>query len=85
MIGLTIDTLSTMLNLTQILSVIDNILELIRSHGADDACRVVNYAIAITTIDSDGRLHAHMLMPEDQTNEQFLILREQCQELLPTE
>lgn len=85
MIGLTIDTLSAMLNLTQILSVIDNILDLIRSHGADDACRVVNYAIAITTIDSEGRLHAHMLTPADQTLDETLAMREQCQNLLPTE
>jgi hypothetical protein len=85
MIGSAIDILSTMLNTAQILSVVDNILNLIRSHGAIDACRVVNYAIAVTTIDSEGRLHAHMLTPADQTLEETLAMREQCQDLLPTE
>lgn len=71
----------------QVMSVIDNVLDLIRAHTSTDidACRVVSYALAVTTIDSDGQLHAHMLMPEGQTMEESMLLREQCQELLPTE
>lgn len=71
----------------QVMSVIDNVLDLIRAHTSTDldACRVVSYALAVTTIDSEGQLHAHMLMPEGQTMEESMLLREQCQELLPTE
>ena len=75
------------LSTAQVVSVIDNILDLVRAHASTDvdACRVVSYALAVTTIDSEGHLHAHMLMPEGQTMEESMALREQCQELLPTE
>ena len=73
------------LSTAQIFSVVDNILELIRAHSAHDVCRVVSYALAVTTIDSEGQLHAHMLTPADQTVEETAVLRQQCQELLPTE
>ena len=73
----------TFLHTAQILSVIDNVLDLIRANSGQDVCRVVNYALAVTTIDGDGHLHAHLLTPADQTLEETLALREQCQELLP--
>lgn len=71
------------LSSAQIVSVIDNIADLIRAHCAQDVCRVVSYALAATTIDSEGNIHAHMLTPTDQTLDEVLTLREQCQELLP--
>lgn len=73
------------LSTAQIMSVVDNILDIVRAHSTYDACRVVSYALAVTTIDSDGQLHAHMLMPAEQTVEETAALREQCQDLLPTE
>ena len=75
------------LSTAQVMSVIDNILDLVRAHASTDvdACRVVSYVLAVTTIDSEGQLHAHVLMPEGQTMEESMLLREQCQQLLPTE
>ena len=73
----------TFLHTAQIPIVIDNVLDLIRANSGQDVCRVVNYALAVTTIDGDGHLHAHLLTPADQTLEETLALREQCQELLP--
>lgn len=78
-------TALTFLHTAQILSVIDNVADLVRAHSGQDVCRVVNYALAVTTIDSDGKLHAHLLTPADQTLEDTLTLREQCQDLLPME
>lgn len=81
--ALSINDTVTYLSTAQIMSVVDNVLELVRSHSGQDVCRVVSYALTVTTIDSEGQLHAHVLTPTDQTLEELLTLREQCQELLP--
>jgi hypothetical protein len=85
MIGSAIDTLSTMLNLTQIMSVADNILAFIRTHSGEDIRCLASYGLAATGIDGEGRLHAFMFLPDEQTLEETLTLREQTQDLLPTE
>lgn len=67
-----------------VLNLADTILHFVRVHSGEDIRRLASYAVAVTGIDGAGRLHAFMFLPEDQTREQTLILREQCQELLPT-
>lgn len=68
-----------------VISVADTILALIRAHSGEDIRCLASYGVAVTGIDTEGRLHAFMFVPEDQTREQTLTLREQCEDLLPTQ
>jgi hypothetical protein len=67
-----------------VITLADTILAFIRAHSGEDIRCIASYGLAVTGIDSEGRLHAFMFVPEDQTREETLVLREQCQELLPT-
>jgi hypothetical protein len=75
----------TVVLLPAVLSLADNILAFIRAHSGEDIRCLASYGLAVTGIDAEGRLHAFMVVPEDQTREQTMVLREQCQEILPTE
>jgi hypothetical protein len=67
------------------ISVIDNVLEIVRSqHGpAITTARVLVYAVSTVTIDEDGTLRANLTLPDDCTPEMLKLLRTECAELLP--
>lgn len=67
-----------------VISLADSILAYVRAHSGEDIRCLANYALAVTGIDAEGRLHAFMVVPDDQTREETLALRQHCQELFPT-
>lgn len=64
-------------------SVIDSVLQIARSQHGPAIARVLVYAVSTITIDDNGKLQAHLDIPEDCTPEMLALLRTECAELLP--
>lgn len=79
---LILHALNTITHLPVTISIIDNLMDMLRSQTGGDITRVTGYVVAAQTLDDDGALRTHIITPHDQDEVLTTNIRATCQQLL---
>lgn len=69
-------------NFSSMSSVIDNVLDILRAQHTGAISRVVSYTITALTLDDDGTMRAHLVVPEDFNQEALGTMRAEVADLV---
>lgn len=70
------------ISLSSMSSVIDNVLDILRTQHTGAISRVVSYTITALTLDDDGTMRAHLVVPADFDRETLGTMRAEVADLV---